>query len=120
MQLLAFLNQVRAGIDEFHQFCSGKIGDAIANDDPLVLFGREPSHDRCLAHAAIIVAWLRAFMRPCNADRVAAEVAAVAINAIRWNAERLKQRIDEEIDAAACHVQLDALFTAEVHELLEP
>lgn len=101
-ELLAFLRKMRTREDEIHDLRPGKIGNAIADQDSIIFIRWKPSYNGRLAHAAAsVVAFFVAGMRPSDLDRIAAKVAAVAVDVIRRYTERFKQRVDEEIDASA-------------------
>src|SRR5262249_24561377 len=109
-ELLAFQNQMGASeyrIDELRAF---KIGHAVADNDPLVSVTWETADDRRLAHAAVGFAITLTRMRPRNLDLLAAEVTAVAVNMILGDTEWCEERVDEEVNSAACHVKFDIVI----------
>ena len=116
-KLLAFISQIMAGEDCIGKLGAFKVGNAVADNDPLIFTCRETAHNGCFAHAAVIHAIPVTWMRPCNLDLLAAEVAAVAVDMILGNAEAGKYREHKEVDAAACHIELDLLVLAILKQL---
>ncbi len=116
-ELLALFRQVGTGENQVDQLRAGKIGNAVPDENPVIAILGKSANDGSFTHSAAVVALAVARMRPCNRNVVSAKVAAVTVNMVFGDTERLKQRVDEEIDPAACYIEGNVMGLAPFEEL---
>ncbi len=90
--LLTMLNKMRTGVDEIANFGGLHVRHTVADDDPLILFSRETAHDRssCTCRNRCC----KMSSQGCGhviSMRSPLEIAAVAIDMVVRNVERLQE-----------------------------
>ncbi|MNY56371.1 hypothetical protein D3C86_1924430 [compost metagenome] len=101
-ELFATLDEIRSGKNRINQLSSLEIGDAVSDNNALITPSIVRANDARFAHAAIGVAVGITRIRPENLDSFSFERAGIAINMLLRNIELAQQRVNKEINAAAC------------------
>src|SRR4051812_48760203 len=85
LQLFAFLDQDGPSEYQLGKLGAFEVGNTVTYKDTFVFIRREAADNSRFAHTALDEAMLIAGMRPFDADRIAVEAAAVAINPVWIN-----------------------------------